>query len=101
LKSSGLAERIMRRSLEVGALGGFKVAKGDCAGSASTWVCQRAGMAVVHKLLYDQYKVDNKVVFSDTPTRGPALTVMDALMHDTQPYVRQFRTCQNYKCGRF
>jgi hypothetical protein len=45
-------------------------------------------MVAVHKLLYDQYKVDNKVVFQNTPTRGPALTVMAAGLHDTQPYVR-------------
>ena len=78
----------MRKSLEVGALGGFKLAKGDCTGAASTRVCQRSGMVAVHKLLYDQYTVDNKVVFRNTPTRGPALTVMAALLHDTQPYVR-------------
>jgi hypothetical protein len=88
LKSAGLAERIMRRSLEVGALGGFKVAKGECTGAASARLCQRAGMVAGHKLLYVQYKVDNKVVFRDTPTRGPALIVMAALLHDTLPYVR-------------
>ena len=87
-KSPGLAIRIMRQSLEVGALRGFRVAKADCTGAASTRVCQRAGMVAVHKLLYDEYKVDNKVVFQNTPTRGPALTVMAARLQETQPYVR-------------
>jgi hypothetical protein len=35
-------------------------------------------MVGVHKLLYDQYKVDNKVVFQNTPTTVPALMVMAA-----------------------
>ena len=86
--SPGLALRIMRKSLEVGALRGFTAAKGDCTGAVSTRVCQRAGMVAVHKLLYDEYKVDNKVVFKNTPTRGPALTVVAARLHDTEPYVR-------------
>ena len=64
------------------------MAKGDCTGAASTRVCQRAGMVGVHKLLCDEYKVDNKVVFQNTPSRCPALTVMAARLHDTQPYVR-------------
>ena len=46
--------------MEVGDLGGFRAAKGDCTGAMSTRVCQRAGMVAVHKLLYDQYKVDKK-----------------------------------------
>jgi len=87
-KSPGLAKRIMRKSLEVGALRGFRAAKGDCTGAVSTRVCQRAGMVAVHKLLYDEYKVDNKVVFKNTPTRDPALIVMAARLQDTQPYVR-------------
>jgi hypothetical protein len=94
-KSSGLAIRIMRKSLEVGALRGFKLAKGDCTGAASTRVCQRAGMVAVHKLLYDEYKVDNKVVFQNTPTRGPALTVMAARLEDMQPYVRPLEGLSN------
>jgi hypothetical protein len=48
-------------------------------------------MTTVHRLLYDEYKVDNKVVFKNTATRGPALTVMAALLQDTQPYVLPFR----------
>jgi hypothetical protein len=78
----------MKKCLEVGALRGLRVAKADCTGKVSTRVCQRAGMVAVHKLLYDEYKVDNKVVFQNTPTRGPALTVMAARLQDTQPYVR-------------
>jgi hypothetical protein len=78
----------MRKSLEVGALQGFKVAKGDCTGAASTRVCQRAGMVAVHKMLYDEYRLDNKVVFQNTPTRGPALTVMAAQLQDKQPHVQ-------------
>jgi len=62
----------------VGALRGIRVAKGDCTGAVSARVCQRAGMVAVHKLLYDQYKVDNKVVFQNAPTTVPALTVMAA-----------------------
>jgi hypothetical protein len=94
-KSPGLALRIMRKSLEVGALTGFKVAKGDCTGATSTRVCQRSGMVAVHKLLYDEYKVDNKVVFKNTPTRGPALTVMAARLKDMQPYVRPIEGFSN------
>jgi hypothetical protein len=45
-------------------------------------------MVAVHKLLYDAYKVNNKVVFKNAPTRGPALTVMAARLQDTQSYVR-------------
>jgi hypothetical protein len=45
-------------------------------------------MMAVHKLLYDQYKVGNKVVFQNTPTRGPAMTVMAARLQDMEPYVR-------------
>jgi hypothetical protein len=62
--------RIIRKIMEFGALRGFKGSKGDCAGAVSTRVCQRAGMMAVHKLLYDQYEVCNKVVFQNTPTRG-------------------------------
>jgi hypothetical protein len=62
----------MRKILEIGALRGFRVAKGDSTGAVSTRVCQRVGMMAVHKLLYDQYKVGNKVVFQNTPTRVPA-----------------------------
>jgi len=74
--------------MEVGDLGGFRAAKGDCTGAMSTRVCQRAGMVAVHKLLYDQYKVDKKVVFQNTPTTFPALTVMAARLQDMQQYVR-------------
>jgi hypothetical protein len=35
-------------------------------------------MVAVHKLLYDEYKVDNKVVFQNKLTKGPALTVKAA-----------------------
>jgi hypothetical protein len=35
-------------------------------------------MVAVHKLLYDQYKVCNKVVFQNTPTTVPAVTVVAA-----------------------
>jgi hypothetical protein len=87
-KFPGLSLTIMRKSLEVGALRGFKAAKGDCTGAVSTRVCQRAGMVAVHKLLYDEYKVDNKVVFHNIPTRVPALMAMAAGLQDMQPYVQ-------------
>ena len=67
-KSPGLAVRIMRKYPEVAALRGFRAAKGARTGAVSTRFCQRAGMVAVHKLLYDKYKVDNKVVFQNTPT---------------------------------
>jgi hypothetical protein len=44
-------------------------------------------MVPVHKLPYDEYRVDNKVVFKNTATRGPALTVMAARLQGTQPHV--------------
>jgi len=77
-KSPGLAVRIIRKILEVGDLGGFRAAKRDCIGALSTRVCQRAGMVAAPKLLYDQYKVDEKVVFQNTPTTVPSLMVMEA-----------------------
>jgi hypothetical protein len=46
-------------------------------------------MVAVHNLLYDEYNVDNKVVFQNTTTRVPALTVMADRLQDTQHYVRQ------------
>jgi len=66
----------------------IRVATGDCTGAVSTRVCQSAGMVAEHKLLYDQYKVDKKVVFQNTPTTFPALTVMAARLQDMQQYVR-------------
>jgi hypothetical protein len=77
------AARIMRKILEVEDMGGFRVAKADCTGGVSTRVCQRAGMVAVHKLLYDEYKVDNKVVFQNTTTRVPALAVMSDRLQQT------------------
>jgi hypothetical protein len=44
-------------------------------------------MVAVHKLLYDEYKVNNKVIFQNTPKRGPALMVMAAQLQDMQPYI--------------
>jgi hypothetical protein len=87
-KTSGLVVRIMRTILEFASLRVFRAAKGDCTGAASTRVLHRLGMMTVHKLLYDQYKVDNKVVFQNKPRRIPFLTVMAARLQDTQPYVR-------------
>ena len=87
-RSPGLAKKIMRKSLEFGAIRGFRAAKGDCTGPVSARICERAGLVAVHKLLYDEYKVNNKVVFQNTPTRGPALTVVAARLQDTEPYVR-------------
>jgi GNAT superfamily N-acetyltransferase len=84
----GLAVKIMRKSLEFGAIRGFRAAKGDCTGPVSVHVCKRAGLVAVHKLLYDEYKMDNKVVFQNTSTRGPAMTVVAARLQDTEPYVR-------------
>jgi hypothetical protein len=78
----------MRKSLEFGAIRGFRAAKGDCTGPVSVHVCKRAGLVAVHKLLYDEYKMDNKVVFQNTSTRGPAMTVVAARLQDTEPYVR-------------
>jgi len=64
------------------------VAKGDCTGAVSTRVCHRAGMVAVYKLMYDEYNVDNKVVFQNTPTTVPALAVMEARLQEMQPSVR-------------
>jgi hypothetical protein len=65
----------------------------------STRVRQHAGMVVVHKLLYIKYKVNNKVVFQNTPTRGPAQVVMAAQLQDMQPYIQPLKNCQYYKSG--
>ena len=45
-------------------------------------------MMTVHKLLYDEYNVDKKVVFQNKPTRVPVLTVMAVRLQNTQPYFR-------------
>jgi hypothetical protein len=37
-------------------------------------------MVAVHKLLYDEYKMDNKVVFQNTPTRDPVMTVIGEII---------------------
>lgn len=89
--ATGLAVQLIRASLEAAAQRGFRAAKADCTSAMSAHICERAGMTTVHRLLYDEYKVDNKVVFKNTATRGPALTVMAALLQDTQPYVLPFR----------
>lgn len=87
----GLAVQLIRASLEAAALRGFQAAKADCTSATSARICERAGMSPIHKLLYDEYKVDNKVVFKNTATRGPALTVMAAALQDTEPYVLPFQ----------
>jgi hypothetical protein len=84
---TGLAVQLARASLELAALQGFQAAKADCTSALSAGVMVRAGMVPVHKLPYDEYKVDNKVVFKKTATRSPALTVVAARLQDTQPHV--------------
>jgi hypothetical protein len=59
----------MWKILEFGALRSFRAARGDCTGTVSTRVCQRAGIEAVHKLQYDEYKLDNKVVFQNKPKK--------------------------------
>ncbi|XP_069685493.1 arylalkylamine N-acetyltransferase-like 2 isoform X2 [Periplaneta americana] len=83
----GLAVKMVRASVELGARKGFRAAKADCTGPASARACEKAGMAPVHRLLYDEYKVKGEVVFRQTTTRGPALTVMAAKLQDSPPYV--------------
>jgi hypothetical protein len=83
--------QLIRASLEAAAQRGYLAAKADCTSATSARICERAGMWTVHKLLYDEYKMDNKVVFKDTATRGPALTVMAAALQDTEPYVLPFQ----------
>ena len=56
--------------LEFRAMRCIRVATGDCTGAVSTPACERAGMVAVNRLLYDQYKEDNKVVFQNTPTNS-------------------------------
>jgi hypothetical protein len=88
---TGVGVQLLRASLEAAAQHGFLAAKADCTSATSARICERVGMTTVHRLLYDEYKVGNKVVFKNTATRGPALTVMAALLQDTQPYVLPFR----------
>jgi hypothetical protein len=83
LKSPWQAARLMRKILEFEDIGAFRAAKRDCTGGVSTRVCQCTGMVAVHKLLYDDYKVDIKVVFQNTTTRVPALTVMSDRLQQT------------------
>lgn len=84
---TGLALKMARASLELGASQGFRAAKADCTSAASASIMGRTGMMPVHRLLYDEYKIDNRVVFKKTPIRGPALTVMAARLQDIQPHV--------------
>jgi hypothetical protein len=63
----------------------FRAARGDCTGAVSTRVCQRADIQAVHKLQYDEYKVDNKVVFQNKQKKK--LTVMAAQVQNWQNYV--------------
>jgi hypothetical protein len=74
----------MWKILEFGALRCFSAARGDCTGTVSTRVCQRADMVAVHKLLYDEYKVDNKVVFQN---KQKNLKVIAAQQKNRQTYV--------------
>jgi hypothetical protein len=74
----------MRKILEIRDVSGFRAGERNSIGAMSTRICERAGMVAVHKLLYDEYKVDKKLVFQNTPTRVPDLTVMSARLQDTQ-----------------
>jgi hypothetical protein len=78
---------MVRASLELAALKGYRAAKADCTSARSAGVVERAGMVPVHRLPYEEYKVGNKVVFKNTATRGPALTVMAARLQGTEPHV--------------
>ncbi|XP_067012013.1 arylalkylamine N-acetyltransferase 1 isoform X2 [Anabrus simplex] len=91
----GLATKMMRASLELGAKRGFKVAKADATGIASAKACQRAGMTPIYRLPYADYKVDGKVVFGNTGASNSALQVLAASLQATPPYVLPLN---NFKC---
>ena len=78
---------MVRASLEIGAKQGLRAAKADCTGPASAAACRKAGMERVHLLAYDDYQVNGKVAFKDTPQRGSHLTVMAAKLQEFEPFV--------------
>jgi hypothetical protein len=90
----------MRKSLEAGALRRLRVVKEDWTGAASACFYQRASMVAVRKLLYNDYKVVNEVVFQNTPTRAPALTEMAGDCRTRNPMFDPFKNCQNCKVWR-
>lgn len=92
----GLATRMMRTSLELGASKGYKVAKADATGTASAKACQRAGMTPIYSLVYKDYKVNGKVVFGNPGASNPALQVLAAHLQPTEPYVLPLNI--NLKC---
>ena len=85
--SLGLATKLVQSSLELGARHDFELAKADCTGLASAAACKKAGMEEIHKLFYDNYKINNTVVFKSTPNRGSHLTVVACRLQNCHPYV--------------
>ncbi|KAJ9578520.1 hypothetical protein L9F63_005249 [Diploptera punctata] len=83
----GLATRLVRNSLELGAQNNFEFAKVDCTGPASAAASKKAGMQEVIKLSYDDYKIDGNIVFKKTPNRASHLTVLVCRLQNSHPYV--------------
>nr|CAD7609530.1 unnamed protein product [Timema genevievae] len=81
----GLATKMLKASMCVGARRGLLIAKGDCTGPVSLKACQKAGMVPVYKLPYEEYKVDNQVVFKGI---NSALVVAIAKIQTQDPFVR-------------
>nr|CAD7418732.1 unnamed protein product [Timema poppensis] len=82
--TTGLATQLVRSSLKLGAGLGFRAAKADSTGPVSASVGQRAGLQTVFTLPYQDYKVNNKVVFEGA---SGGLTVLAARLRNFPPYV--------------
>ncbi|KAJ9585917.1 hypothetical protein L9F63_020425 [Diploptera punctata] len=83
----GLAARMVQRSLELGAKRGLKYAKADCTGPASAAAAKKAGMEQIYRLAYDDFKLNDKIVFKNTAHRGSHLIVVATKLQDCEPYV--------------
>nr|CAD7413849.1 unnamed protein product [Timema cristinae] len=81
----GLATKMLKASMCVGARKGLLIAKGDCTGPVSLKACQKAGMVPIYKLPYEEYKVDNQVVFKGI---NSALVVVIAKIQTQDPFVQ-------------
>nr|CAD7267820.1 unnamed protein product [Timema shepardi] len=82
---AGLATKMLKASMCVGARRGLLIAKGDCTGPVSQKACQKAGMVPIYKLPYEEYKVDNQVVFKGI---NSALVVVIAKIQTQEPFVQ-------------
>ncbi|KAJ9585918.1 hypothetical protein L9F63_020426, partial [Diploptera punctata] len=83
----GLATKLVRSGLELGAQNNFLFAKADTTSPVSAKVSMKAGMQEVYRVNYDEYKIDGNVVFKKTAKRPSHLTVVACKLQKCEPYV--------------